>query len=102
MYEVRVSEAADRDADEVLLYIAVELANPKAAGDFADSLDEKYTKLEEHPYMFEPSRDERLAQMGYRRFVIGSYVALYLVDEERRLVNIARIFHGRREYEKYI
>ena len=101
-YDVRVSEAADRDTDEILTYMVAELANPKAAADFADALDEKYEMLEEHPFMFELSRNERLAQIGYRRFIVGNYVALYLVDEKLHVVTIARIFYGKREYEKFI
>ena len=101
-YRVRVTDSAERDLDEILTYIAEKLAAPQAAADFADALEERYTALEEHPLMFELSRNERLTGMGYRRFVVGSYVALYRVNEERREVMIARIFYGRRDYEKYI
>jgi plasmid stabilization system protein ParE len=101
-YRVKATESADRDLDEILTYIAETLANPKAAADFADALEERYAALENHPLMFELSRNERLARMGYRRFAVGSYVALYLVNEERREISIARIFYGRRDYEKYI
>jgi plasmid stabilization system protein ParE len=101
-YNVKTTDSADRDTDEILTYIAETLANPKAAADFADALEERYAMLEDHPLMFELSRNERLARMGYRRFVVGSYVALYLVNEERKEVTIARIFYGRRNYDKYI
>jgi plasmid stabilization system protein ParE len=101
-YKVKTTESADRDTDEILVYIAETLANPKAAADFAGALEERYTALEDHPLMFELSRSERLARMGYRRFVVGNYVALYLVNEERQEVTVARIFYGRRNYDKYI
>ena len=102
VYKVRMSESSGRDLDEILLYMAEKLANPKAATDFADALEEKYTVLETHPLMFELSQNKRLAQRGYRRFIVGNYVALYLVDEKRQRVNIARIFYGSRDYEKNI
>ena len=101
-YKVTISASAERDIDGIIVYIAEKLANPKAAADFADALEEKYTEMEAHPFIFEPSRNERLAQAGYRRFVIGNYVALYKVNEELREVIVARIFYGRRDYEKYI
>ncbi|MCL2427022.1 MAG: type II toxin-antitoxin system RelE/ParE family toxin [Oscillospiraceae bacterium] len=101
-YEVGVSESAERDLDEILKYMVDELSNPKAAADFADELDERYVKLEEYPFMYELSRNERLARLGYRRFVMSNYVALYLVNEENQIVTIARIFYGKRDYEKYI
>ena len=59
-YRVEVSESADRDLDSILTYIARELASPKAASDFADEIDAKYEILENHPLMFELSRNERL------------------------------------------
>jgi addiction module RelE/StbE family toxin len=101
-YNVKVSDSADKDLDEIFTYIAEKLANPKVAADFARELEERYTALEIHPLMFELSRDKRLAAKGYRRFVVGSYIALYLVDEKRREITIARVFYGRREYEKYL
>ena len=82
-YKVTISDSANHDLDEILTYISKTLANPKAAADFAAELEEKYTELETHPFLFEISRNARLAQRGYRRFVIGSYVALYLVNEEQ-------------------
>jgi len=101
-YEVLVSEAAGRDTDDILMYLIEELGSKKAATDFIDALDEKYAILEEHPYVFELSRNERLAIIGYHRFVVGSYVVLYLVNEDQQNVVIARIFHGRREYERLL
>jgi len=101
-YRAEVSESADRDLDSILTYIARELASPKAASDFADEIDAKYEILENHPLMFELSRNERLAKMGYRRFVVGNYIALYQVDEEKCVVTISRIFYGKQDYEKHI
>jgi len=101
-YNVKVTDSADRDLDEILTYIIDELHSPQAATDFADELDERYVLLEEHPFMYELSRNERLARLGYHRFVIGNYVILYLVDEENRIVNIARIFYGGRNYEQHV
>jgi len=101
-YRVEVSESADRDLDAILTYIAEELASPKAASKFADELDAKYEILENHPLIFELSRNERLARMGYRRFVVGNYVVLYLVDEKECTVTISRLFYGKQDYEKYI
>ena len=88
--------------DTIIRYITEDLANPKAASDFANELDEKYQKLEDHPLLFELSRNERLARLGYRRFVVGNYVVLYQVDEADSIVNISRMFYGKQDYEKHI
>ena len=101
-YKIEVSDSANNDLDAILTYITVDLASPMAASNFVDELEDKYDKLEEHPFMYELSRNERLARMGYRRFVIGNYVALYLIDEKKQIVTIMRIFYGKRDYEKHI
>jgi len=101
-YRVEVSESAERDLDTILTYIAEELASPKAASNFANELDAKYEMLENHPLMFELSRNERLAKIGYHRFVVGKHIALYQVDEVKRVVTISRIFYGKQDYEKHI
>ncbi|MDR1135481.1 MAG: type II toxin-antitoxin system RelE/ParE family toxin [Clostridiales Family XIII bacterium] len=101
-YKVRISDSAEHDLNEIFKYIAEKLVNPRASVDFANALEEKYGKLEMHPLMFERSRNERLAQKGYRRFVVGGYVVLYIVNEEQQEVTIARIFYGKQNYDKYI
>ena len=101
-YRVEVSESADRDLDTIISYIAGELGCPDAASDFANDIDTKYEILENHPFMFELSRNEQLAKMGYRRFIIKNYIALYQVNEEKRVVTIPRFFYGKQDYEKQI
>ncbi len=101
-YSVIVTEAAERDIDEILQYLCVKLENPKAASDFVVELEHKYTELVSFPKLFEVSRNVRLAEKGYHRFVVGSYVALYLIDEPKQVVTIARVFYGRRDYQNYI
>jgi addiction module RelE/StbE family toxin len=101
-YKVTISASADRDVDDIFAYIMNTLGSPQAAVNFADALDERYAALEENPLMYERSRNSRLAGEGYRKFVVGSYIVLYLVDEERQEVTIVRVFYGRRDYERYI
>ena len=90
-YRVGISESADRDLDEILTYIAEKLANPKAAADFADALDERYIALETHPLMFELSRNESLASRGYRRFVVGSYI----IEKDCEITVLESVYEGR-------
>ena len=101
-YEVQVSEAAENDIDEILTYMLEEQSNPEAAKDFANALGERLIKMQTQPLTYELSRSESLAQMGYRRFVIGNNVVLYLVNENKRVVIIFRVLYGPREYKKYI
>ena len=58
--------------------------------------------MQETPEMYEFSQELLLRARGYRKFLIGNYVALYLVDTKNQKVWIARIFHGSQDYQKYL
>ena len=101
-YKVVISESADRDLDEILTYMVEKLSAAKAAADFADELDQRYSALERQPLMYELSRDNRLRKKGYRRFPVKNYIVFYTVDETTETVNVSRIFYGRRDYESIL
>jgi plasmid stabilization system protein ParE len=101
-YSVQMSDSAGRDVDEILSYIAGNLSNPSAAGDFLDDFYKVLDALAENPLMYEASRDQRLADRGYRRFPVKNFVGLYLVDETARVVTIARVFYGGQNYAQYL
>ncbi|GHU80343.1 plasmid stabilization protein [Clostridia bacterium] len=101
-YKVTETDSAERDIGEILEYMVNKLFNPSAAAAFADEIDDKYVKLADNPYMYEESRDPRLKKQGYRRVSINNYVMLYLVDDSKKEVIIARIFYGKQEYTKLI
>lgn len=101
-YDVIETDSATEDIGEILAYIAVTLENPAAATQFADHLQAVYDQLADYPLAFESSRDPQLALRGYRKFLVGNYVGLYLVDDKAREVQIARMFYGRRDYAKYL
>jgi toxin ParE1/3/4 len=102
MYKLVVTELADGDLDSIVAYITGQLANPTAAGHLLDEVGECYANLKNQPFMYELSRDERLAAEGYRKAVIGSYVMLYKVGEAVKTVTVYRFFYGPRDYTKLI
>ena len=102
VYEVNRSDSAELDLDGILHYITYTLANPKAAGDLLKLYEEKLKNLRENPRIYPLSRIQRLARMGYRRFVFGNYVAFFKIDDEGHRVNIVRIFYQRQDYAEIL
>jgi len=102
MYKLVVSELAHRDLDDIISYIAEELANPDAARDFIKEVIACYRNLKANPLMYEKCRDNRLKAEGYRKALIKSYVAVYKVNEEIKTVTILRFFYSARDYVKLI
>ena len=102
-YSVRIMEKAEQDLSEIVAYLSDTLCNPKAA----DSLPEKFlevkTNLEDNPYMYPLSNDLVLQIEGYHRFLFKkNYIALYLINDEKKEVSIMRIFYAKRDYNNLI
>jgi plasmid stabilization system protein ParE len=88
--------------DEIVRYIAIELAAPSAATAFVDKIEENYGRIQANPRICELSRDSRLRAEGYRRAVIKNYIMLYKVFDDREEVIVYRFLFGGRDYAKLI
>jgi toxin ParE1/3/4 len=64
MYKLIVSELAHQDLDNIVSYIAVELANPVAASDFFDEVEACYGYLKSNPMMFTKCQDNAVGSRG--------------------------------------
>ena len=98
MSKLLVSPAADRDLDSILSYLINELCNPQAAGNLLDEVESPYDALVETPEAFELCRDERLADLGYRKVQVGNYLMIYQYDSEMDEINVLRFFHESQNY----
>ncbi|MCL2698658.1 MAG: type II toxin-antitoxin system RelE/ParE family toxin [Oscillospiraceae bacterium] len=96
-FRVDYSPKARMDFLGTLEYISDDLSSPKAAERFNENLTKKEIFISENPFMYPLSRDEKLRAAGYRCAVVGNYSMLYLVDEEKSKVTIARIIYGARD-----
>lgn len=88
-FKIDFSEQAAADLSDIILYISDDLCNPQAAERFYKAVNEKLKMLQEQPYMFPVSQDEKLRADGYRFTVVGSFMIFYLVDNEKEMVSIA-------------
>ena len=101
-YDLFVTEAAHEDFEEALGYIAGDLANPSAAANLLDQVQNVYEQLTDFPMLYERCHDLRLRNLGYRKVVIGNFVLVYHPLETEQRVYILRFFYGGRDYEKLI
>lgn len=93
-----ITNAANADLDEIIIYICTELANPVAAVNLLSDIENCYSLLELSPKMYALCDNERLKSKSYRKAVINDYVMLYRYDESNQTVYILRFFYGRRDY----
>lgn len=102
MYKLAVSEFAHENLDNIISYIAVQLANSIAATNFLNEVEKCYGYLKSNPFMYERCYDIRLEKEGYRKVTIKNYVLVYKIDEAAKAVIIHRFFYGAQDYVKLI
>ncbi|MGD8401146.1 MAG: type II toxin-antitoxin system RelE/ParE family toxin [Bacillota bacterium] len=79
MYKLVVSKLAHQDLDNIVSYIAIQLANPTAARNFLDEVAKCYGYLKSNPMMYAKCQDKRLEKEGYRKALIKNYVLVYKI-----------------------
>lgn len=89
-YEVTFTASADADFDSILFYIAAD--NPSRAIGFVEELRQRtIDRLSATP--------KAGPAIGRHRYmVVGSYVVVYLIDEETSLVRVVMVTEGHRNW----
>ena len=97
-----LTETAEADIDEAIGYIATDLANPNAASDLADELEEKFDELCKTPKSGRPVENEFLKRDDVRRILVGNFIAYYLIDDEKKQIVVLRFVYSRRDQGKIL
>jgi addiction module RelE/StbE family toxin len=98
-YTLMMLPQAERDLDDIFAYIAYELHNGQAAEKLIDEIAASLIGLEDMPRRCPESEIPELKRDGYRKCVVENYVALYTLDDEKRLIKVAKVFYGMRDYK---
>ena len=102
-YNVRIMEKAEEDLSEIITYISNTLCNPKAADSLLEEFLEATINIENNPYMYPLSNDLVLQAEWFHRFLFKkNYIALYLINDDKKEVSIMRIFYAKRDYDNLI
>jgi len=99
MYEVIYLPTARKQLEDIVDYIAVELATPDAAFDFIDEVDKAAKNLAEMPYRH-PTYQTSFAVLEEVRWIyVKNYNMFYKVFEEEKTVEIRRVLHQLQDAE---
>ena len=101
-YNLIITETANNALDEIVYYIINKLKNPLAAIDFLNDVQSKYENVCVNPEMYEYVRDQRLAEKGYRKIPVDTYVIFYLVNDEKKEIEIHDVFYCRENYGRFL
>jgi plasmid stabilization system protein ParE len=88
-YKVVMLPKADDSMDAIMEYLT-QFYSGKGAAKFYAQFKKSTAHLMDHPYMAPLDADHP----PYRRLVVGQYLAYYVVDEEKKTVNIHRVLRA--------
>lgn len=97
-YRVDISESAENDIRDIVRYISAQLSAPLSAMEMLKAMEEAMISLAEMPYRVPVVSDERLAAMGYRKFIVKGYIIFFSIDEKAKVVDVERILYSRRNW----
>ena len=99
MYDLQYLPSARKDMVDVVRYISETLRNPTAAERLAVELIEAGDSILAFPYANPVHMLIRPLKHEYRKLRVHNYLMFYWVEEERKLVTVARVIYARRNYE---
>ena len=90
-YTVKFYKRAIRDIEGIYAYIAIEKLSPENAKRQADRIKKAILDLDTMPQSHQDRLVGRYARKGYKQLLIDNYVAIYRIDEARKIVWIVTV-----------
>ena len=100
MFDVQVSEQADKDLRGIFEYIAFKLQAPVNAAKQLDRLEEAISRLDHMPEKFRRYEREPWQSRGLRVFPVDNYLVFYIPNMDTNVVTVLRVMYGRRDIDK--
>ena len=102
MYFLNITYAAEQDILSAVKYITDVLKVPNAANNLLDEIEKIEELLENTPDIYSFVSDEYLAEKGLKSVVIKNYIMFYIINEDKKTVNVVRFLYGRRDWQNIL
>ena len=102
MYKLEYLPIAQSDMVDISRYISLELKNKTAAIRLAEKMVASADRLTFAPYINAVYVPIRPLKNEYRKLLVDNFIMFYYVNEEEKLVTIARVIYAKRDYEKIL
>ena len=102
LYEVEIYPLAELDLEDIFQYYYEASCELSVANHVAAELKSAILGLAHMPKSHPKAREIRLRQMGVRKLIAGKYILPFLIDEDKKVVFVIRVFHGSMNYQKYL
>lgn len=101
-YKVKFTEKTNADIRAAVRYVAIDLREPDTAERMAIRIKEEAASLKNMPERFPLVPDRYLASLGFRMTSVGNYLIFYIVNHDKRQVEISRVLYGKRNWIKIL
>ena len=90
-YNVKLTDRARRDLEEIYAYIAGTLLEPGTAKALLDTLESGILSLETMPYRCSERRRGVYAYKGYRQLFVKNYTVVFRIEEAPKSVIVVTV-----------
>ncbi len=95
-YAVKLMKRAYRDIEDIYAYIAHEKLGPENAEGQASRIKKAILGLNELPQSHQDRLVGRFAGKGYKQLVIDNYIAVFRINESKKIVYMVTVqYQGR-------
>ena len=98
IYDIQITEPAEKDLYKIGEYISKELLEPETAKKIIAKIANGINSLGEMALRNALVADDRLAYKGIRKIMVNNYIIFYVVAVESKTVTIIRILYDRRDW----
>ncbi len=102
MYDLEYLPIAKKDMVDIVRYISLDLQNPDAANHLATVLINAAENVRSFPYATPAHFPIRPLKHEYRKILVQNYLIFYWIDEEKKLITVARVFYARRNFDQLL
>lgn len=102
MYKLEYLPLAQKDMVEIVRYISQELKNPDAAERLAVEWIDAAERVRTFPYATPAYHPIRPLKHEYRKILVQNYLMFYWVEEEKKVVTVARVVYAKRNYGRLL
>lgn len=97
-YKVKLTQEFMDEFEEICEYVSNKLKNSDVSNRLREKVMYNILLLEKSPRMFVEIEKTDRTERQYRRIAIKNYVILYTIDDSERIVYVAHIYYGGRNY----
>ena len=95
-YSVRLYKRAFRDLDSIYKYIAYDKQAPENAKGQVERIKKAILNLDTFPQSHQDRLVGRYADKGYKQLLVDNYIAIFKIDENKKIVWVVTVqYQGR-------